>query len=391
MMEPRSEEERFERWKEQLHGYLQAPSPGRQRKGGVNAAHPRTIVDALEEKQGLVASAAAEGSTYATPAGSVHASPARLRPSTAAATRGGNSTTTAAAGGVPHSVVARNLASLHKKVRANGHTAGGGGGSSSISTHHHPPVAADGRAFERMSQGLPAHPLGSTGSATAGTAAAVDPRHSLENIEAAFIAKLHAWAPGPIAATAATTTTAAATAVDEQPRGKQRRTASSGAVLPVSSSVASEEEQLRERARQLSSDMAALAHKKRIAALAEAAAALRIQARLQLERAEGDLRGQLEARMASFRDARDSELARCTQLQADLRAQMAALSAAEAAVSSRAAALEAAHAEALKELRDDYALAMDRLHDQAANQMENKLAQLQLRKDGGAQEAEGRA
>jgi len=34
---------------------------------------------------------------------------------------------------------------------------------------------------------------------------------------------------------------------------------------------------------------------------------------------------------------------------------------------------------------------MDRLHDQAAQQMENKLAQLQMRKDDGAQETDGRA
>jgi len=66
----------------------------------------------------------------------------------------------------------------------------------------------------------------------------------------------------------------------------------------------SEEEQIRARARSLAADMAALQHKKRVAFLAEQAAQLRVQSRLQVEERESAMRAQMEKKMIDFRERR---------------------------------------------------------------------------------------
>ena len=209
------------------------------------------------------ASPSATGSVRSTPAASPHGSPSRVRPASALP---GPASRAAA----PNSL-ARSLASLHKKVRG-----------SSAATRSGPGQQRDN---------------------------APDPRHSLEDVEAAFLAKLQSWMPAAAVGSDQSNPpppqpqrNGAASQTGSLPAGQRTRR---GGVPPAQvPDMQSEEEQIRARARSLAADMAALQHKKRVAFLAEQAAQLRVQSRLQVEERESAMRAQMEKKMIDFRERR---------------------------------------------------------------------------------------
>lgn len=130
------------------------------------------------------------------------------------------------------------------------------------------------------------------------------------------------------------------------------------------------------RAQSLAADVAALQHRQRVAFLAEQAAQLRIQARLQLEEQESLMRTQLESKLSLYRDKKDASVQSCLQLQQDLHAKMAMLAAMDQQLTQRIVAVENGYQSALHELQSEYNASMDSLHATAASQMEQQLQQL---------------